>query len=111
MAKFLIDANLPFRFAFWNTPDYEPVPNDEWGDDRVWAYAAQHGLTVVTKDVDYEVLVANQTPPKVVRLCVGNLKRRDLWILLDRVWPEVVLAVEQPGVRLVRLYRTHLEIS
>lgn len=110
-ARFLIDANLPHRFAFWNTPDYEPVPDNEWGDDKVWAYAALHGLTVVTQDKDYEVLVDNQTPPKVVRLCVGNMKRRDLWILLERVWPNVIAAVEQPGVRLVRLYRTHLETS
>ena len=109
MPKFLIDANLPHRFAFWNTPDYEPVPDNEWGDDRVWAYAAQHDLIVITKDVDYEVLVANSTPPKVIRLCVGNLKKRDLWILLTQIWAEVVAAIEQPGVRLVRVYPTHLE--
>ena len=109
MPKFLIDANLPHRFAFWNTPDYEPVPDNEWGDDRVWAYAAQHKLIVITKDVDYEVLVANSTPPKVIRLCVGNLKRRDLWILLARAWAEVIVAIDQPDIRLVRVYPTHLE--
>lgn len=107
--RFLIDANLPHRFSFWNTPDYEPVSDNGWGDDKVWAYAAQHGFTIVTQDIDYEVLVANGAPPKVVRLCVGNMKRRDLWILLSKVWPEVVNAIEQPGIRLVRLYRTHLE--
>jgi len=111
MPKFLIDANLPFRFAFWNTADYEPVPDTTWSDTKVWAYAAQTGLFIITKDIDYEVLVANQTPPKVVRLCIGNLKRRDLWILLERVWPAVLRALADPAVRLVRLYRTHMEMA
>ena len=77
----------------------------------MWAYAALHGLTVVTQDRDYELLVANQTPPKVVRTGVGNMKRLPLWILLERVWPAVISAIERPEVRLVRLYRTHLEMS
>ena len=111
MPRFLIDANLPFRFAFWNTADYEPVPDTTWTDTKVWAYASEKGLFIITKDIDYEVLVANRTPPKVVRLCIGNLKKRDLWILLERVWPVVLLAPEKPSVRLVRIYRTRLEIA
>ena len=78
MPKFLIDANLPFRFAIWNTPDYQPLPNEDWSDEEVWEYAARNGLTIITKDVDYESFVANQSPPKVVRLCIGNLRRREL---------------------------------
>lgn len=109
MPKYLIDANLPHRFVFWNTPDYKPVPDPAWGDDQVWAYAAEHGLTIITKDVDYEVLVTGQTPPKIIRLCVGNMRRRDLWVFLERVWPAVLAATERPEVRLTRVFSTHLE--
>lgn len=109
MPKFLIDANLPHRFTFWNTPDYEPVPDPAWSDDLVWSYAAERGLIVITKDVDYEVRVASQAPPRVVRLCVGNMRRRDLWLFLERVWPAVLEALAQPNVRLIRVFATHME--
>ena len=111
MPKYLIDANLPHRFAFWNTPDYEAVPDPAWKDDQVWAYAAAHGLTIITKDVDYEVLVANQASPHVIRLCVGNMRRRELWVFLEKVWPAVLEASAQSGVRLTRVFRTHLETA
>ncbi len=109
--SYLIDANLPHRFAFWNTPDYEPVPDPTWSDKQVWAYAAEHNLIIVTKDVDYEVLVAGQAPPHVIRLCIGNMRRRDLWAFLERVWPAVLEASQQPGVRLTRVFATHIETS
>jgi hypothetical protein len=34
MAKFLIDANLPYRFSLWQGPDYVHVfdLNDRWAD-------------------------------------------------------------------------------
>ncbi|SEU02270.1 DUF5615 family PIN-like protein [Hymenobacter actinosclerus] len=111
MPKFLIDANLPHRFAIWHTPDYEPVPNLAWSDEQVWAYAAEHGLTVITKDVDYEVLVQNQAPPHVIRLCIGNMRRRELWLFLERVWPAVLEASSKPGVRLTRVFATHIETA
>ncbi|NVO83627.1 DUF5615 family PIN-like protein [Hymenobacter terrestris] len=57
MGKYLIDANLPHRFAIWHTPDYEPVPDPAWSDEQVWQHAALNKLTVITKDVDYEVLI------------------------------------------------------
>ncbi|MBG8554543.1 DUF5615 family PIN-like protein [Hymenobacter guriensis] len=111
MPKYLINANLPHRFLFWNTPDYLPVPDAAWPDDKVWAYAAEHQLTIITKDVDYEVLVQAQAPPHVIRLCVGNLRRRDLWLFLERVWPAVQEASQRPGVRLTRVFATHIETS
>ena len=72
-------------------PDYEPVPDPAWSDEQVWAYATEHNLTIITKDVDYEVLVAGQAPPHVIRLCIGNMRRRDLW----RFW-------SAPGQQLYR---------
>ncbi|RFP64201.1 hypothetical protein D0N36_15410 [Hymenobacter lapidiphilus] len=111
MAKYLIDANLPHRFAIWHTPDYESVPDPTWSDEQVWKYAVLHNLTVITKDVDYEVLVAAQAPPHVIRLCIGNMRRRDLWQFLERVWPAVLQASEKPGVRLTRVFATHIETT
>lgn len=53
-------------------------------DDRtVWAYAAAHGLTVVSKDADFTTLsAALGPPPKVVWLRVGNGPTRDVVALL-----------------------------
>jgi predicted nuclease of predicted toxin-antitoxin system len=53
-------------------------------DDRtVWAYAAAHGLAVVSKDADFQKLsAALGPPPKVVWLRVGNGPTRDVEALL-----------------------------
>ena len=55
MAKFLIDANLPYRFSLWHGPDYIHVfdLNDRWADWEIWDYAKMHGLTIATKDTDF----------------------------------------------------------
>lgn len=82
-----------------------------WRDEQVWAYAASRNLTVITKDVDYEVLVAQQTPPHVIRLCIGNMRRRELWLFLEQVWPRVIEASQRPGVRLTRVFTTHIETT
>jgi predicted nuclease of predicted toxin-antitoxin system len=43
-------------------------------DDRaVWAYAASRSLTIVSKDVDFQLLSATLgPPPKVIWLRIGN---------------------------------------
>lgn len=42
-------------------------------DHTVWAYAATHGLAVVTKDSDFrDMSAALGAPPKVVWLRLGN---------------------------------------
>ncbi|HEX5272715.1 MAG TPA: DUF5615 family PIN-like protein [Gemmataceae bacterium] len=53
-------------------------------DDRaVWAYAAAHGLAVVSKDADFAQLsAALGPPPKVIWLRVGNGPTRDVVALL-----------------------------
>jgi predicted nuclease of predicted toxin-antitoxin system len=53
-------------------------------DDRaVWAYAAAHGLAIVSKDVDFQALSATLgPPPKVVWLRVGNGPTRVVEALL-----------------------------
>ena len=53
-------------------------------DDRaVWAYAAAHGLAVVSKDADFQKLsAALGPPPKVVWVRVGNSPTRVVEMLL-----------------------------
>lgn len=49
MARYLIDANLPYRFSLWHGDDYLHVwdLNDEWTDSEIWAYARDHDLRIV----------------------------------------------------------------
>jgi predicted nuclease of predicted toxin-antitoxin system len=53
-------------------------------DDRaVWAYAAAHGLAIVSKDADFAQLSAVLgPPPKVIWLRIGNGPTRDVVVLL-----------------------------
>jgi predicted nuclease of predicted toxin-antitoxin system len=42
-------------------------------DDQVWEHARLHGLTIVTKDADFNNLsVMRGSPPKVIWLLLGN---------------------------------------
>ena len=42
-------------------------------DTVIWAYAIEHGLTIVTKDADYRDLsLARGHPPKVIWIRLGN---------------------------------------
>lgn len=75
MAQFLIDANLPRRFALWNGPEFELVANydEAWPDGQVWEYARCHNLTIVTKDADFsDRIMMTEPPPRVIHLRIGN---------------------------------------
>ena len=44
------------------------------GDADIWAYAKQHGFTIVTKDADFaELALLRGYPPKVIWLNCGNV--------------------------------------
>ena len=110
--RFLLDANLSSRSRHWQTSEFESVPtNADWGDTAIWQHATQHNLTILTKDKDFEEKALRYAPPQVVRFCVGNMGRRQFREFLSEVWPRVLAALEQPGVRLVRVYADRLESS
>jgi predicted nuclease of predicted toxin-antitoxin system len=53
------------------------------GDGVVWEYARQHGLTIVSKDLDfYERSVRVGAPPKVIWLRLGNCRTAAVEMLL-----------------------------
>ena len=55
MPRFLIDANLPYRFSLWHGKDYLHVYDlgDDKPDAAVWQYAKEHDLIIVSKDADF----------------------------------------------------------
>lgn len=92
MARFLIDANLPYRLSLWQGQDYLHVfdLSDIWPDSEIWRYAREQELTIVTKDADFSALaILNEPPPWVIHFRIGNMKIRDLHAFLQRVWPDI----------------------
>ncbi|MDO8294495.1 MAG: DUF5615 family PIN-like protein [Gallionella sp.] len=93
MPKFLIDANLPYRFALWQGEDFAHVFDigDDLPDSAIWQYAEQNDLIIVSKDADFsDRIMLSEPPPRVVHLRIGNMRMRDLFEFLHRVWPQVV---------------------
>jgi predicted nuclease of predicted toxin-antitoxin system len=74
-------------------------------DDRtVWAYAAAHGLAVVSKDTDFVRLsAALGAPPKVIWLRLGNCPTRDVVTLLRARAADVRAFLADPAVAVLEL--------
>lgn len=93
MARFLIDANLPYRFVLWQSEDYQHVFDigDSLSDQAIWQYAQQHDLTIVSKDADFsDRMVLSVPPPRVVQLRIGNMRLRELFVFLHAIWPKII---------------------
>lgn len=108
--RFLIDANLSSRSRHWQTAEFESVPDSDWDDAVIWQYATQRNLTIITRDKDFEERALLGAPPQVIRFCIGNTRRRLFRAFLSEAWPRILQALEQPGVRLVRVYPDRLEV-
>ncbi|MDO8414361.1 MAG: DUF5615 family PIN-like protein, partial [Gallionellaceae bacterium] len=81
----MIDANLPYRFGLWRSESCLHVfdLNDEWTDAKIWQYAAEHDLVIVSKDADFsDWIMLKDLPPRVVHLRFGNMKMRDFHVLM-----------------------------
>lgn len=74
-------------------------------DDRaVWAYAAAHGLAVVSKDADFAQLSTSLgPPPKVIWLRIGNGPTRDVVALLRSRAADVQAFLADPAAAVLEL--------
>lgn len=77
-------------------------------DTEIWQYAKDKKLVIVTKDTDFsDRLMLYFSPPKVVHLRVGNIRKREFHQFLARIWPEVeALVIEH---KLVNVYLDRIE--
>ncbi len=110
MARYLIDANLPRWFSLWSGGDCEFVHDigADWSDTRIWDYARDNDLTVVSKDADFSNrVVLTDSGPHVIHIRVGNMTMAELHRYLSAVWTDVRRASETS--RLVQVYRDRIE--
>ena len=110
MATFLIDVNLPYYFSLWNNPDYihQKDIGDEWTDSQIWKYSLEGGLTIITKDSDFSnKILLHNPPPKVIHIRFGNLKMKEFFETLSKLWPEVL--VLNKDFKLVLVYKDRIE--
>ena len=92
MTRYLIDANLPYRFSLWHGDANLHVFDlgDDLQDSAIWNYARENNLTIVTKDADFsDRIMLTEPPPRIIHLRIGNMRLRDLSSFLQRVWPRV----------------------
>jgi predicted nuclease of predicted toxin-antitoxin system len=92
MAKYLIDANLPYYISLWNSTEYVHLNDlgNKWTDEEVWNYAVEQGLTIVTKDSDFSnrILLKNP-PPRIIHIRFGNMRIKEFREKLLAVWNDV----------------------
>jgi len=92
MPRYLIDAKLPYRFSLWHGDPFLHVFDlgDNMQDSAIWNYARDNNLTIVSKDADFsDRIMLSEPPPRIIHLRIGNMRLRDLFSFLQRIWPQV----------------------
>ena len=110
MSGYLIDENLPAGLAslLGSGCRHAVEIGRQVSDQTLWEYAKNNDLVILTKDADFfEKLVIHGSPPRVVWVRTGNLRRLELEDLLRRQWPRIVLLLE--GADLIEVHETKLE--
>jgi predicted nuclease of predicted toxin-antitoxin system len=77
-------------------------------DEAVWAHAAAHGFTIVTKDDDFrQRSLLRGAPPRVIWLRVGNCRTADVEAVLRARQPDVLaFAADAEAALLILALRT-----
>lgn len=96
--RLLIDENLPATLA-----DLLPVESyhaRKFGinpsDQELWKAARKEELVILTRDTDFfDRLMIEGPPPKVVWVRLGNLRRRELEMVLLELWPRIASLLEE----------------
>lgn len=92
MNTFLVDVNLPKNFSFFNHPNFVFVVdiNLQMSDTKIWNYAIENELIIVTKDVDfYSKFLLEVKSPKVVYFKIGNFSLKELYNYFLLNWANI----------------------
>lgn len=111
MTGYLIDANLPRWFKPWSGPEHRFADDvgPSWSDTKLWDYAEQHGLTIVTKDADYaERALRTPSGPRIIHIRTGNMTMAGYHQIIAPAWQTICDASQRS--RIVEVYRDRLEL-
>jgi predicted nuclease of predicted toxin-antitoxin system len=95
MALFLIDSCLPARrIAEWQSTDFvyqrDLEATQPAHDFIIWRYAAEHGLTILTRDRDFaDLMLPRLPPPRVVLFELGRMRLPEIKTFIARNWLSV----------------------
>ena len=110
MNGFLFDENLPIKIQFMPSLPitHASTLGESPSDTKIWQYAKENKLVIVTKDVDFsDRLMLDLAPPKVVHLRIGNMRKRDFHLFLAKVWEQIEsLSIDH---KLVNVYLDRIE--
>ena len=110
LLRFLIDANLPYRFAIWHGKNFTHVFDlgEEWTDAQIWSYAVENDLVIVSKDSDFSYrILQSQPPPRVIHIRIGNMGIREFHQFIDQNWDVICQVVK--AHKLVNVYVDRIE--
>jgi predicted nuclease of predicted toxin-antitoxin system len=103
-AKFLVDANLPRYFKYFDSQHFEFVSDIDprMSDQRIWDYAREQGLIILTKDSDfYTRCVLSAKPVKVIHFQFGNYTLHQLHLFFDKNWKMISEKIETSTLLIV----------
>ena len=93
----LVDNQLPVALARflsangWECCHVADVGLDAVSDSIIWQYAKERGMTIITKDEDFQFLANRQgsIPPKVVWVRLGNCRKTELLDTFAKLIPSL----------------------
>jgi predicted nuclease of predicted toxin-antitoxin system len=107
---FLLDENLPKRVMIAHSLPIHHVESigASLSDQRIWQYAKDRSLAIVSKDADFSHRIMSDSPPPwVVHLRFGNMRLASFHALLAKVWPSVEALL--PANKLICVYEDRIE--
>lgn len=110
MPRYLIDVNLPRYFSLWNTDEYIHQADIDFrsSDERIWSFAKDSDLTIISKDSDFSNrILLSSPPPRVIHIRLGNMSMADFHRTISGCWDKVIsLSVTH---KLVAVYTDRIE--
>jgi predicted nuclease of predicted toxin-antitoxin system len=104
MTKYLVDVNLPRYFKYFNSPDFEFVSDIDtrMSDQKIWDYACQKELIILTKDSDfYTRCILSTKHAKVIHFQFGNYTLDQLHQFFSRNWELIKQMIEKSTLVIV----------
>lgn len=87
--KYLVDVNLPYKFAFFNNDNFlhQRELNATTKDSQIWNFCKENDLTILTKDADFaERMILSEPPPRVIHFKLGNCSVKQLYSFFESKW-------------------------